>query len=182
MKKGFTLIEVMIALTILGIILMALTHATITIIKHNAYLEHKKTAIQIAEATINYLTNLPYNDELLSDIVNSNTFINNPHPDPNGNGNVYLLDNGNDQYDGNADITDANDATSGIDHPSTTLTIATYNTITPITKVSSKTYYKIWGIDTAADWKNIVVVVYWFEGNNTNTPHFVTLKTIKRQP
>jgi len=181
MKKGFTIIEMMVALAILTIILIALTHATVAIIRHNAYLEHKKNAIQIAQGTINYLSSLPYTHELLRNTQSNTSFINNPTPDPNGNGIFYLIDNGNGQYDGGSDIGDANDATNGIDHPSTGLAVSTYNDIVPVIKKDSITYYKIWGIQDTADWKKIVTVIYWFEGNNLNNLHFVSLSTIKRK-
>jgi len=58
MKKGFTLIEVMVAIVILGIILLALTQGVIIGIRHNAYLEHKKIATELAQNKINELTSL----------------------------------------------------------------------------------------------------------------------------
>lgn len=58
MKKGFTLIEVMIAIVILGIILLALVQGVIIGIRHNAYLAHKKIAVELAQNKINELTSL----------------------------------------------------------------------------------------------------------------------------
>ncbi len=59
-KKGFTLIEVLIALAILGIISISLIQGTAVVIKHNAYLEHRKIAIELAQGVINRISTLPY--------------------------------------------------------------------------------------------------------------------------
>lgn len=59
MKNGFTLIELMVALALLGIILIALTNATVVAIRHNAYIEHRKVALELAQSKLNELTSLP---------------------------------------------------------------------------------------------------------------------------
>ncbi len=59
MRKGFTLIEVLISIVILGIILVALTQGVIIGIRHQAYLEHKKTASELAQSKLNELQVLP---------------------------------------------------------------------------------------------------------------------------
>jgi len=178
-KKGFTLIEVLVALAILGIILVSLIHGTSVVIRHNAYLEHRKIAMELAQRLINNLVSLPYDCSLLRDTQADLTFINNIDPDPNNNTQVYLLDNGNGNYDGGADVKDANDAANGIDHPNTNISAETYSDISPIEKIGPKVYYKIWGIKSFANMKQIVVVVYWFESDREE-PHFLTLNTFKR--
>lgn len=59
-KKGFTLMEVLVALAILGIILVSLIHGTSVVIRHNAYFEHKKIAVELAQGVINRISALPY--------------------------------------------------------------------------------------------------------------------------
>jgi len=62
MRKGFTLIEVMMAVVVLGIILIALTQGVIVGIRHNAYLEHKKIATELAQSKLNELSSLSTNE------------------------------------------------------------------------------------------------------------------------
>ncbi len=188
MKKGFTLIELMVSLAMLGFILIALTHATIVVMKHNSYIEHKKIALELGQGAINYLASLPFNHVLLRDIQPNNTFINSPPSTPYGitdldnDQKVYLVDNGNGQYNGNADVLDSGEATKGVDHPDTTIPVTSYNNIAPIQRVRNLTYYKIWGIRDLPDAKEIVLVVYWFELNNPNNiPYHITLRTVKRK-
>ena len=194
MKKGFTLIELMLSLAMLGFILMALTHATVVVMKHNSYIEHKKIALELGQGAINYLASLPFNHVLLRDIQPNNTFINvfpnTPCPpstpygitDLNNNQQVYLVDNGNGQYNGNADVLDIGEANKGVDHPDTAIPVTSYNNIAPIQMVRNLTYYKIWGIRDLPDAKEIVLVVYWFELNNSNNiPYHITLRTVKRK-
>ncbi len=194
MKKGFTLIELLVSLAMLGFILMALTHATVVVMKHNSYIEHKKIALELGQGAIDYLASLPYNHVLLRDIQPNNTFINvfpnAPCPpstpygitDLNNNQQVYLVDNGNGQYDGLPDRLDGGEAGLGVDHPDTAIPVASYNNIAPIQMVRNLTYYKIWGIRDLTNAKEIVLVVYWFELNNPqNIPYHITLRTVKRQ-
>ena len=194
MKKGFTLIELMLSLAMLGFILIALTHATIVVMKHNSYIEHKKTALELGQGAIDYLASLPFDHVLLRNIHSDNTFINvspnTPCPpstpygitDLDNDQKVYLVDNGNGQYDGNADVLDIDEANKGVDHPETTIAVASYNDIAPIQMVRNLTYYKIWGIRDLPNAKEIVLVVYWFELNNSNNiPYHITLRTIKRR-
>ena len=189
MKKGFTLIELMLSLAMLGFILLALTHATIVVMKHNSYIEHKKIALELGQGAIDYLASLPYDHVLLRNMQLDNTFINSPPSTPYGitdldnDQKVYLVDNGNGQYDGLPDRLDGGEANKGVDHPETTIAVASYNNIAPIQMVRNLTYYKIWGIRDLPDAKKeIVLVVYWFELNNSNNiPYHITLRTIKRR-
>jgi prepilin-type N-terminal cleavage/methylation domain-containing protein len=198
MKKGFTLVELMVSLAMLGFILIALTHATVVTMKHNGYIEHKKIALELGQGAIDYLTSLPYNHALLRDIQLNNTFINNSPNTPygrtdlNNNQQVYLVDdevldaNGRTFYGGVADINDGGEANNGVDHPNTGIPVAEYNNIAPIQMVRSLTYYKIWGIregiKVTQRFKEIVMVVYWFELNNPqNVPYHITLRTVKRR-
>ena len=194
MKKGFTLIELLVSLAMLSFILMALTHATVVVMKHNSYIEHKKIALELGQGAIDYLASLPYNHVLLRDIQPNNTFINvfpnAPCPpstpygitDLNNNQQVYLVDNGNGQYNGNADVLDRGEANKGVDHPDTAIPVTSYNNIAPIQMVRNLSYYKIWGIRDLPDAKEIVLVVYWFELNNPqNIPYHITLRTVKRK-
>ena len=180
-KKGLTLIEVMVSLALLGIILMALTHAAVTIIKSNAQLEHRKTALTLAQGTITILSSLPYTSQLLSDTESENTFLNSPSPDPDGDGNVYILDKDHNGSYSSTDINDEGDASKGIDHPTGSIN---YSSIQPIEKIGSVTYYKIWGIKTLTDEKRITVLVYWFKRGFTDAQHshYVALTTYKRRP
>ena len=184
-KEGFTLVEVMVSLGILAIILVALAQAAVMTIRSNAHFEHRKIALELAQGTINSLTSLPYNSPSLSDVANDTTFLNNPTPDPDNDGNVYLLDeDGNGSYSSSSDIHDSGDADDGIDHPSSSISDSYYSSIAPIEVVTPVTYYKVWGIEDVSsptDMKRIVVLVYWFEGNSTR-PHSVSLTTYMRRP
>lgn len=179
-KKGFTLIELMIALGILAIILVALAQAAMMTIRHNASFDHRKLALELAQGTINSLASLPYNSNLISNQVNDNTFIDNPYPDPDGNGGVYVLDNDHNGAYSDSDISDPGDATKGIDHPASGSGFD-YSILRPIEVITPVTYYKIWGVKDLTDMKEIAVVVYWFEGSSTR-PHYVSLTTYKRSP
>ncbi len=184
-KEGFTLIEVMVSLAILAIILVVLAHTAVVTIRNNAYFEHRKIALELAQNTINSLISLPYTSPSLSDLASDTTFLNNPTPDPDNNGNVYLLDNdGNGNYSSSSDINDSGDANNGIDHPSNSISDSYYSSIAPIEIVTPVTYYKVWGIEDVSnptDMKRIVVLVYWFESNSTR-PHSVSLTTYMRRP
>ncbi len=180
-KKGFTLIEIMISIALLAIILVALTHAAVVIIGNNARFEHRKTALTLAQETINSLSSLSYNSNLLSDVTTGTTFLSSPTPDPDSDGNVYILDKDHNGSYSSTDINDAGDATEGIDHPSGS---SNYASIQPIEQISPVTYYKVWGIENLTDMKRITVVVYWFEGGSTDFQHvhYVFLTTYKRRP
>ncbi len=177
-KKGFTLIEVIISLAILAFVLVALGQVAIVIIRDNAYFEHRKVALELAQGTISSLTGLPYDSPMLSDEKGDSTFLDNPTPDPDNDGNVYLLDKDHNGVYSSSDVNDSGDADSGIDHPSGN---TDYSSIVPIEVVTPVTYYKIWGIRNLAGMKEIVVLVYWFEGKSTR-PHSVSLTTYMRRP
>jgi type IV pilus assembly protein PilV len=59
-EAGFTLIEIMIALVILSISLIALAGLQISAIRGNAFSKRMTTAVTIAEAKIEQLKNMPY--------------------------------------------------------------------------------------------------------------------------
>jgi len=179
-KEGFTLIEVMVSLAILAIILVALAQAAIVTIKNNAYFEHKKIALELARGTVSSLSSLPYISPLLSDVKSDTTFLDNPTPDPDNNGSVYLLDKDHNDSCSSSDVNDSGDADKGIDHPTGS---TDYSSIAPIEVINSVTYYKIWGIEDLSiptNMKRIVVLVYWFEGDSTR-PHSVSLTTYMRK-
>ena len=179
----------MLSLAMLGFILMALTHATIVVMKHNSYIEHKKIALELGQGAIDYLASLPFDHVLLKNMQLDNTFINSPPSTPygiadlNNDQQVYLVDkNKNGQYDGSGDVLDSGEAGLGVDHPDTAIPVTSYNNIAPIQMVRNLTYYKIWGIRDLPDAKEIVLVVYWFELNNPqNIPYHITLRTVKRK-
>lgn len=179
-KTGFTLIEVMVSLAILAIILAALAQAAIVAIRNNAYFEHRKIALELARGTVSSLTSLPYSSPLLSDVKSDTTFLDNPTPDPDNDGKVYLLDKDHNGSYSSADINDPGDADKGIDHPSGSTDCSS---IAPIEVMAPVTYYKVWGIEDLSSpvaMKRIVVLVYWFEGDSTK-PHSVSLTTYMRK-
>ena len=62
LDEGFTLIEIMIALVILSIGLMALAGMQVSAINGNAFSKRMTTAVSIAEQTIEQLKNTPFNN------------------------------------------------------------------------------------------------------------------------
>ncbi len=176
-RKGFSLIEVLIALVILSFVIMALTGATVFIIRNNSVFEHQKVALELAKSLLSKLKSLPYNGILLSDTAQNSqpSIVTNISPDPDGDGNVYLLDDGDNTYTGPSDINDSGD---NVDHPSSTINPATYQIVSPIEMRDGILYYKIWGIQNFTNFKRIVVVVYWFEGISRSL-HYVSLQTEK---
>lgn len=96
MKKGFTLVELMVALGVLGIILIALTHTTVVAIRHNAYLEHRKVALELAQSKVNEVISLPYSqinngaeNKVISPITYTIQWTVNPTTSPSG-GNIRI--------------------------------------------------------------------------------------------
>ena len=61
-NEGFTLIEIMIALVILSIGLMALAGMQVSAIKGNAFSKRMTTAVSIAEQIIEQIKNMPYDN------------------------------------------------------------------------------------------------------------------------
>jgi type IV pilus assembly protein PilV len=62
LDEGFTLIEIMIALVILSIGLMALAGMQVSAIKGNAFSKRMTTAVSMAGQTIEQLKNIPFNN------------------------------------------------------------------------------------------------------------------------
>jgi len=74
-EEGFTLIELMIALLILSIGLVALAGLQISAIKGNAFSRRITTAVSVAEQTIEQIKSTPYNNiqsQPLSQVTASN--------------------------------------------------------------------------------------------------------------
>ncbi len=53
MRKGFSLIEVLIAILILSIVMVGVLQGSIIVIRHNMYLKSKEIATEIAQTKIN---------------------------------------------------------------------------------------------------------------------------------
>jgi type IV pilus assembly protein PilV len=66
-QKGFSLIEVLIAMTILVIGILAVGGMQTTAVKNNAISRRITEASALAASQLEFLTTLPYNDPLLND-------------------------------------------------------------------------------------------------------------------
>lgn len=150
----------MVSLAILIIVLVALAYSYMVLMRHNAYLAHKKEALEIAQKTIDTLTKLDYNHELLGDRqreaenANAAVLIDSPYRAiknsdglPLAREEFYLLDDGafyqggeeesrikegDIYYDPNTDINNEELAQEiGIDHPNADIDAQVYNDIIP---------------------------------------------------
>jgi len=72
-KDGFSLIEVLIALTFLAIGLLAMASLQVTSVRGNFFSNNLMQATYVAQDRLEYLKNLPFDDPLLST---------GDHPDP----------------------------------------------------------------------------------------------------
>ncbi len=59
MKKGFTLVEILVSIVILTFVILAILQGAIIIINHSAYLKQKRTAIEIAQNKMSELLSKP---------------------------------------------------------------------------------------------------------------------------
>jgi len=87
-NKGFTLLEVMIAMAILAVGLLAIAGMQIIAIRANAQSREVTEAITLATRHLDYLKSLPYNDPALDDTEETNNdnltdTQNVDHSDPN---------------------------------------------------------------------------------------------------
>jgi prepilin-type N-terminal cleavage/methylation domain-containing protein len=74
-KRGFSLVEVLLALMILSVGLLAVAQLQVTAIRSLAYSRHLSTATQLGEQQLEYLRSLPY------DPTNASIYPNKLNPD-----------------------------------------------------------------------------------------------------
>ena len=82
--EGYTLVEVLIALGILGFGLLAVATMQVTAIRTNARARGLSQGVTLAQATVEELINLPYNHDLLNDNNDDGGNITDQDTDHNG--------------------------------------------------------------------------------------------------
>jgi len=80
-NRGFTLLEILLAISILAIALLAMAHMQITAIHTNAFANRMTTATTLAYDKMEQLKQLPYNDANLSDDGDTTDLADTANPD-----------------------------------------------------------------------------------------------------
>jgi prepilin-type N-terminal cleavage/methylation domain-containing protein len=198
-KKGFTLIELMISLTILLIVSVGFFSWASTVIKTTSNMEKINTANSMLLDIADRLQRLPENDLLKPKTGNENrrvgydnsgtlkkcsggspsqSILNNEFTNPwnNTSKKLYLYDknacNSTNPYCFSSSVALNDTANTNIDHPNLT---TDPSNILPIRSIKNTTYYAVWSVaylpcsSSSDDKRKIFITVYWIEPEPTET-------------
>lgn len=154
-EKGFTLLEVLIAVIILTVALLGLSSMNVYTIKYNDNAKRNTAAVALAQDKLEALKNLSFTDSALNDSNTNNnaTYTKNPYD-------TYLTSTTN--YDSRETNIDEKGNAGGI-----------YTRIVNIADYSAGT------ANTYPNTKLIVVIVTWTDQTGSNSVTLTTMKGCK---